>query len=79
MTDIPRRVEAAVEMIQHLDSQTPQVEIVAKLVDVDARFSRELGILWGVGGVHSGVGLAARRTWVPTASSAGPPTRGSGW
>jgi type II secretory pathway component GspD/PulD (secretin) len=54
VTDIPRRVEAAVEMIQHLDSQTPQVEIVAKLVDVDARFSRELGILWSVGGLHSG-------------------------
>ena len=54
VTDIPRRVEAAVEMIQHLDSQTPQVEIVAKLVDVDARFSRELGILWAAGALHSG-------------------------
>ncbi len=54
VTDIPNRVEAAVEMIQHLDSQTPQVEIVAKLVDVDARYSRDLGILWAAGGLHSG-------------------------
>ena len=54
VTDIPRRVEAAVEMIQHLDSQTPQVEIVAKLVDVDARYAKDLGVLWGAGALHSG-------------------------
>ena len=46
ITDIRSRVDGAVEMVQHLDSQTPQVEIVAKLVDVDAQYSRELGILW---------------------------------
>ena len=47
VTDIPNRVNALVEMIQHLDSQTPQVEIVAKLVEVDARVSRSLGAFWG--------------------------------
>jgi type IV pilus secretin PilQ/predicted competence protein len=46
ITDIASRVEAAVQMVQHLDSQTPQVEIVAKMVDVDSRFVRELGVLW---------------------------------
>jgi type IV pilus assembly protein PilQ len=46
ITDIRSRVDGAVEMVQHLDSQTPQVEIVAKLVDVDAQYSRELGVLW---------------------------------
>lgn len=46
VTDISQRVEAAVEMIQHLDSQTPQIEIVAKLVDVDSRYSQELGVQW---------------------------------
>jgi type IV pilus assembly protein PilQ len=58
ITDIRPRVEAAVDMIQHLDSQTPQIEIVAKLVDVDARFSRDLGVIWGVGGVHSNEGVS---------------------
>jgi len=46
VTDISQRVEAAVEMIQHLDSQTPQIEIVAKLVDVDSRYSQEIGVQW---------------------------------
>ncbi len=62
VTDIAPRVESAVEMIQHLDSQTPQVEIVAKLVDVDARFSRDLGILWSAGGIHNSEGLSAEGT-----------------
>ncbi len=62
VTDIGPRVESAVEMIQHLDSQTPQVEIVAKLVDVDARFSRDLGILWSAGGIHNSAGASAEGT-----------------
>ena len=53
LTDIRSRVEAGVEMIQHLDSQTPQVEIIAKLVDVDARYERDLGVIWNVSGVHA--------------------------
>ena len=53
ITDVSRRVSAASEMVKHLDSRTPQVEITAKLVDVDARYTRDLGISWGVGQVHS--------------------------
>ena len=53
ITDVSRRVSAAVEMVQHLDSRTPQIEITAKLVDVDARFTRELGINWTAYGLHS--------------------------
>jgi type IV pilus secretin PilQ/predicted competence protein len=62
ITDIASRVEAAVQMVQHLDSQTPQVEIVAKMVDVDARYSRDLGVLWGVGGLHTSQGVSAEAT-----------------
>lgn len=58
VTDIPSRVESAVQMIQHLDSQTPQVEIVAKLVDVDARYSKDLGVLWEAAGIHSSEGAS---------------------
>lgn len=54
ITDISSRVESVVDMVQHLDSQTPQVEIVAKLVEVDARFAKELGVLWGVGQLNQG-------------------------
>lgn len=56
VTDIAPRVDAAVDMIKHLDSQTPQIEIVAKLVDVDSRFSRELGVLWGATDLHNNAG-----------------------
>ena len=60
ISDIEERVEEISKMIKALDSQTPQVEIVAKLVDVDARFTRDLGIKWnaeniaipGVQGLH---------------------------
>ena len=59
ITDIARRVESVAQMVQHLDSQTPQVEIVAKLVEVDARFTRDLGVFWKVGNIHeNGVSTA---------------------
>jgi type IV pilus assembly protein PilQ len=61
VSDIPERVEKIAEMIHKLDNETPQVEIVAKLIDVDARLTRDLGIKWsaddvtvpGVQGTHS--------------------------
>jgi type IV pilus assembly protein PilQ len=61
VTDIEPNVEEIVSMVHSLDTQTPQVQIVAKLVDVDARVSREFGIKWsaddvvvpGVQGQHA--------------------------
>jgi type IV pilus assembly protein PilQ len=60
VSDIQERVDEISRMIKVLDSETPQVEIVAKLVDVDARFTRDLGIKWnadnlsipGLQGIH---------------------------
>jgi type IV pilus assembly protein PilQ len=46
----PKTVEIA-KMVRALDNETPQVEINAKLVDVDARISRDLGIQWTAEGV----------------------------
>ncbi len=46
VSDIPSRLEEIANMVALLDSQTPQVEITAKLVDIDARVSRDLGIQW---------------------------------
>jgi len=46
ITDIAAKVAAAEKMAKELDSMTPQVEIVAKMVDVDATVSRNLGIVW---------------------------------
>jgi type IV pilus assembly protein PilQ len=48
VNDIRERVALITEMAYKLDTQTPQVEINARLVDIDARATRELGINWGL-------------------------------
>ncbi|MFH1277464.1 MAG: secretin N-terminal domain-containing protein [Candidatus Eisenbacteria bacterium] len=51
--DIPQLVEIASKLIVELDQETRQVEIVAKLVDMDAKVSRELGIEWLASGLNN--------------------------
>jgi type IV pilus assembly protein PilQ len=46
VTDIPRKLEEAEAMAAELDLKTPQIEIIAKLVDVDVSALREWGINW---------------------------------
>jgi len=46
INDIPERMEIIKEMARNLDTETPQVEINARLVDMDVRATRELGIQW---------------------------------
>ncbi len=53
VTDIAERLALVRTMIEDLDSETLQVEIVAKLVDVDATLSRQLGISWSASNLHS--------------------------
>jgi type IV pilus secretin PilQ/predicted competence protein len=53
VTDIEPRVAQIEAMINRLDSETVQVEIMAKIVDVDATESRQLGISWGASNLHS--------------------------
>jgi type IV pilus assembly protein PilQ len=48
INDIPERVALMQDMAQRLDTRTPQVEINARLVDMDSRASRELGINWSL-------------------------------
>jgi type IV pilus assembly protein PilQ len=48
VTDIDDRLDQAESMIRSLDTRTPQVEIVARLVDVDVTATRSLGIDWGL-------------------------------
>ncbi|MGH7896362.1 MAG: type IV pilus secretin PilQ [Candidatus Binatia bacterium] len=44
ITDIASNVDRLIEMAKRLDVETPQVLIEAKIVEVDASYSRELGI-----------------------------------
>ena len=54
VTDLPSIVDRVEKMAMELDSSTPQIEITAKLVDVDSQTSRDLGITWGVTGLQPG-------------------------
>jgi type IV pilus assembly protein PilQ len=54
VTDIASRIARVREMASQLDRKTPQVEINARLVDVDTRSIRDLGITWDVTGLNEG-------------------------
>lgn len=49
ISDIPAKVDEAEKLVKMLDKKTPQVEIVAKMVEVDSGYSREFGINWNAG------------------------------
>ncbi len=50
ITDLDEAVAKVEKMAHDLDSTTPQIEITAKLVDVDTEALRGLGIDWRLGG-----------------------------
>jgi type II secretory pathway component HofQ len=54
VTDIGPRLDRIRDMAKILDYKTPQVEINAKLVDVDRRSIRDLGIKWNMDGLNEG-------------------------
>jgi type IV pilus assembly protein PilQ len=51
--DIEQNLVRASDLVKELDQETKQVEIVARLVDVDAKTSRELGIEWLASGLNN--------------------------
>ncbi|MGD9548011.1 MAG: secretin N-terminal domain-containing protein [Candidatus Krumholzibacteriia bacterium] len=48
VNDVKDRVDLITNMAVQLDSQTPQVEINARLVDMDTKATQELGINWSL-------------------------------
>lgn len=46
VSDLPANLDAVEKMAISLDSTTPQIEITAKLVDVDAEALRDIGVNW---------------------------------
>jgi type IV pilus secretin PilQ/predicted competence protein len=51
VSDIESRQQAVQDMISILDKATPQVEIIAKIIDVNTDASIDFGITWGVTGL----------------------------
>jgi type IV pilus assembly protein PilQ len=52
VSDLEENCAKIEQMASNLDSTTPQIEITAKLVDVEAEALRDLGIEWNVGGAE---------------------------
>src|SRR2546422_1355174 len=48
VSDLPNNLDSVEKMAISLDSTTPQIEITAKLVDVDASALRDLGVVWNI-------------------------------
>lgn len=76
VTDIASRLGQVREMAKILDFKTPQVEINAKLVDVDSRSLRDLGIEWGLTGLNKGDASVDYDVSAPLASTVGTVTLG---
>jgi type IV pilus assembly protein PilQ len=53
INDVEERVAMIHDMAIQLDSMTPQVEINARLVDMDHKATRELGINWNLSNITS--------------------------
>lgn len=53
VNDVKDRVDLISNMAMQLDSQTPQVEINARLVDMDQKATQELGINWSLANFKS--------------------------
>jgi type IV pilus assembly protein PilQ len=50
ITDLPDRLTTASDLISTLDRAQPQVEIEARIVQVNKNFERDLGVQWGFNG-----------------------------
>ena len=48
ITDVPKRIAKAKELISILDTPERQVMIEARIVEVSSSYSRDLGINWGI-------------------------------
>ena len=60
VSDIAPRIEEASSLIRNLDSETQQVEIVARLVDMDRGATRRLGVTWNADNLgDAGEGFSA--------------------
>jgi type IV pilus assembly protein PilQ len=69
--DIRRSLDAIAKMVEELDYQTLQIEITAKLVDVDSRYTRDLGIEWDLTNVDDGDVFGDAHVSAPVSSPAG--------
>lgn len=72
VNDIEKNIDKIEEIVRDLDIKNYQVDINAKLVEIDVEASREMGINWGVLNLHksgfSGMGSAEVDADIPLSS-----------
>ena len=56
VTDIADNLERASRVIASLDTQPPQVQIEAKIIEAQESFSRSVGVAWGTSGANIRIG-----------------------
>jgi len=61
LEDLAKNIEGMEAMVKRLDIPTPQVQIEARIVEIDTTFTRDLGIMWGGGARVHGEGEFANR------------------
>jgi type IV pilus secretin PilQ/predicted competence protein len=72
ISDLPDRVTNATELIATLDRAQPQVEIEARIVQVNKNFQRTLGVQWGFNGqVNPALGNTTNLAFPNSGSLAG--------
>jgi type IV pilus assembly protein PilQ len=54
ISEVPKRADEIVAMVKSMDKKLSQVEIVAKMVDVDHEATRELGVNWAAMNLNFG-------------------------
>ena len=53
INDVQERVDVISQMAIDLDTKTPQVEINARLIDMDSKATRDLGVNWAINNFNS--------------------------
>ena len=53
VTDVGDHIALAEDLVNHLDTQTPQVLIEARIVEARTTFTRDIGIQWGGNSINS--------------------------
>ncbi len=60
VSDVGSNIALAEDLVRNLDTQTPQIQIEARIVESTTNFTRDIGIQWG------GSGIASSATGNPT-------------
>ena len=74
ITDIPNHVAKAVRLVKMLDKRTPEVEIIAKIIEIKRQYTSQLGISWNGNVSIPPLADITNTSFTPTFTSSSTPT-----